>query len=386
MSIARRVASRFVAAKVTERIGKMAAKRPMKPEKLRELMLKLRKGAGTSLKLGQLMPVFEALGGWSFDLMLYWKPEIDFRPENRSYFSHPMRSVVEAEWQKMKDREVTSLPKSISDSDLHQKVYMDVEEISEGSNGFSFHYKAWRATKGVRIVAPGGATFEVGRTPDEFEDEYATNMRSLTGEKFSDWLKTTTYFKQLNEFLGTDPIEHEKEQKRLEQQRKYRADKNATCPVCFGMFKLTAKTKHGKDKTMPGMVLHGYKRPGTGWIEGNCFGQDWPPFELSPEGTKAWLVHMERFEKNTREYWDRLKSGEVTELHGDDAKVKDGKFIPPTKYVKSEMPAREWERVFSYALRDAETKFRQVEFECNRLRKAIANWKLEPLEWLAKPV
>lgn len=388
MSVSRRVASRFVAAEVAERVKKLSAKRPMKPEKLRELMLKLRKGAGTSLKLGQLMPVFEALGGWSFEPVLYWRPEIDFRPDNRGHFSHERRDVVEAEWRSMKGREVTSLPQSISSSDLHRKVYQDVGEITESTgawSGFFFNYKAWIASEGVRIVSPDRATFEVGKTSEQFENEYATNMRSLTGEKFQEWLKTTSYFKQLNEYLGTDPIEQEKERKRLEQQRILRGEKNGTCPACFNMYKLTRKAKYGRNRTLPGMVLHGYKRPGTGWIEGNCFGQDWPPFELSSEGTEAWLRHLEKFEKEAQERLTLLNSGQVTVVFGDDGRIKDGKIIPPTKYVRSEMTPREWERVFNRVLKAAEDNVRRIEFECNRLRKAIAGWKLEPLEWLVEP-
>ena len=40
--------------------ARFAAKRPMKPEKLKELMLKLRKGAGSGLKMGVVMPLLRA--------------------------------------------------------------------------------------------------------------------------------------------------------------------------------------------------------------------------------------------------------------------------------------------------------------------------------------
>lgn len=364
--------------------ARFAAKRPMKPEKLKELMLKLRKGAGSGLKMGAIMPVFEALGGWSFDEMLFPKPEIDYRPDNRGYYTHPHRNVVEEEWKSAKDREVSSLPtpSSLGPSDLYKKVYMDVEPIQEGSDGQAyFRFKAWQINKGVRVKAPNGATFEAAHSPEEFENEYQALLRSTTkGVKFPEWLKTSTpYFKQLNDFLGLDSIEHEKEQKRLEQQRKHREGGNATCPVCFGMFKLVPKTKKGKDKTMPGMVLHGYKRPGTGWIEGNCFGQDWPPFELSSEGTQAWLRHLEVFEKRQRDHVARLKTGQVTEFSAGDGTIKDGKFVPSTILRKSEMDPKEWEKLYKKEIKEAEDTLSRIEFECDRLRKLIAAWKPEPL-------
>lgn len=371
-SLALKVAARFY-----------AAKRPMKPEKLRELMLKLRKGAGSGLKMSAIWPVFEALGGWSISDMLFMQPEIDYRDDNRGYYTHPHRNVVEEEWHAAKKREVSKLPppEALSASDLHQKVFMDVQEIAEGSNGEAyFYFKAWRGAKGVKLTAPNNATFEIGLGQEQFENEYPSLLRSLKKEKFLEWLKKDTpFFKQLNDFLGMDSVEHEKEQKRLDQQRKHREGGNATCPVCFGMFKLTPKTKKGKDKTMPGMVLHGYKRPGTGWIEGNCFGQDWPPFELSSEGTEAWLKRLEEIERDHRKHLARLNSGEVTELSAGDAKIKDGKFVPSTIHRKSEMEPREWEKLFKKVLKEAEDDLGRIEFEVSRLRKTIAAWKPEPL-------
>ncbi len=363
--------------------ARFAAKRPMKPEKLKELMLKLRKGAGSGLKMGVVMPVFEALGGWSFDDIVCLKPEIDFRDNNRGYFTHPQRKVVEDEYHEAKKRQVARLPptEALSASDLNQKFYLDVEDIIEGSNGQAyFYFKAWRGAKGVKMTAPNGATFEVGLAPEQLENEYPSLVRDLKKETFLEWLKRDTpFYKQLNDALGLDSVEYVKEQKRLDQQRQHRESGRATCPACFGMFKLVPKTKKGKDKTMPGMVLHGYERPGTGWIEGNCFGQDWPPFELSPEGTQAWLVHMEKFEKDHRKHFEYLRSGNVPELSAGDSKIKDGKFVPSTIFRKSEMNPQEWDKMFQKALRDAEDNLRRIESECDRLRKTIAAWKPEPL-------
>lgn len=61
-----------------------------------------------------------------------------------------------------------------------------------------------------------------------------------------------------------------------------------TCPACFGGFKLRSR----RDAEHPLLVLHGYERPGLGYVNGRCFGVDYPPFELSPEGSKAWLKEL----------------------------------------------------------------------------------------------
>lgn len=41
------------------------------------------------------------------------------------------------------------------------------------------------------------------------------------------------------------------------------------------------------------MVLHGYERPGCGYINGRCFGEEHVPFELSCEVAKDWLARLQ---------------------------------------------------------------------------------------------
>jgi hypothetical protein len=41
------------------------------------------------------------------------------------------------------------------------------------------------------------------------------------------------------------------------------------------------------------MVHHGYERPGTGWIEGDCPGVGFPPYQLSCGAIKLWLGQTE---------------------------------------------------------------------------------------------
>lgn len=58
-----------------------------------------------------------------------------------------------------------------------------------------------------------------------------------------------------------------------------RDEKCGTCPVCFGDYVVYGKS--------PLMVHHGYERPGIGYIVGDCHGVNFPPFEVSCEGTKS---------------------------------------------------------------------------------------------------
>jgi len=103
------------------------AAKPMKPEKLKELMLKLRKGAGSSLFMKALLPVFEALKGWEFEETLVLRPENSYHPNNVGDFHHAHRDVVEDAWREAKKKEVSTLPSnaSLSSSDLNSRVFMN---------------------------------------------------------------------------------------------------------------------------------------------------------------------------------------------------------------------------------------------------------------------
>jgi hypothetical protein len=63
------------------------------------------------------------------------------------------------------------------------------------------------------------------------------------------------------------------------------------------------------------MVHHGYERPGHGYIEGDCYGVGWAPFELSPDGTIAYVERalQPKLENHTN-YLQRLQAGEITEV------------------------------------------------------------------------
>lgn len=108
---------------------------------------------------------------------------------------------------------------------------------------------------------------------------------------------------------------------------KEKAKNLGTCPCCFR-----------QQKTLKGarMVVHGYTRPGYGWIQGTCFGANgvggvhYPRFEDSCEGTKVYKVELETYLGRTQEYLGKLTSGAVTSLaHTFEVKVRDenGKLV-----------------------------------------------------------
>lgn len=59
------------------------------------------------------------------------------------------------------------------------------------------------------------------------------------------------------------------------------------CQACFRQFVI-----HGTNHANYGMVLHGYERPGHGYIVGQCWGVAEQPYELSCEVTKKWKTNL----------------------------------------------------------------------------------------------
>lgn len=88
--------------------------------------------------------------------------------------------------------------------------------------------------------------------------------------------------------------------------RKVTEDFIGTCQACFGEFKVNENSHH--------IVLHGYKRPGDGYIIGNCRGTDHLPFEYGYELTKEIIDDHLGIALRRDQYLAKLKAGEVTEI------------------------------------------------------------------------
>lgn len=83
------------------------------------------------------------------------------------------------------------------------------------------------------------------------------------------------------------------------------AANTGTCPCCFGQFVV----KHSV------MVLHGYKRPGIGYIIGNCPAtRRFKPYEVSSEGTVFMLGLAKDALKARTAFLKKLETFAITEF------------------------------------------------------------------------
>ncbi len=73
-----------------------------------------------------------------------------------------------------------------------------------------------------------------------------------------------------------------------------------TCQCCFGAY-----------KTKVNVALHGYERPGHGYITGRCRGEGHLPFEESCEQTKVYRTELIAFLTLREQYLMRIQNNEV---------------------------------------------------------------------------
>jgi len=331
----------------------------MKPEKMTLLLMKLRKGVSPSFKMDTLIPILEYLGQWRFQDHVWLEPQ-SFIESNVSTYSHSMPEAVLQEWEKARSLEVSGLPRHPK---LNQNYYQDVGEIYLQSNGNqAFKFRAWKGARGTAVTSPRGQTFNLLVAGDQLLDAYPANLRDVDKQGFWKWSVSQGLIDQINQKLMLDSYEIEREKIRGPVPTR---DNVGTCPCCFGLFKLASRKKQGKDKTMPGLVLHGYKRPGTGYLHSNCFGQDWPPFELSHEGTDALIQRLTLTLKQDQQYLDRLQQGDILSLPNPQG--------PPRK--KSDIDSRAWALYLKDEISSQQARVNQIKRDLQDLARHVASWE-----------
>lgn len=165
-----------------------------------------------------------------------------------------------------------------------------------------------------------------------------------------------------------------------------------TCACCFGTFVV----KKGV------MVLHGYKRPGIGYIIGNCPAtRTFKPYEVSVEGTKYMLGLATDYLHVKTNYLKSLKAGEIKSFV---VKTKSPAYLAAKGLVRIYMPDSqrfvnltvvkgdgqkepgtystvEWyETALKSAIYETEQTIDSIESDIKFLNGKIAEWKPVNLE------
>lgn len=144
-----------------------------------------------------------------------------------------------------------------------------------------------------------------------------------------------------------------------------------TCPVCERYHRL---------HKMRNMVHHGYRRPGTGEIEGDCLGVGWPAWELSPDGTIHYLEQARKELRHHEDFLHRLESGQVHELTVEDGfeRVGWGQRIPKYKTLTT-ADGEKFERALDQKIRETAGRVDAWRRTVHYLVQKIPTWSEQPL-------
>lgn len=363
---------------IVERVLARYASLPL-DEKMKALLLKLRKGADATLSLTQLFKVLALLGGWNVEEMVGAVP--------LHFDAHPFRLEIEddeasgrAAYDKIKAFEVKSLPASPK---LGHFYVMDLAPFKSESPHYAkdrvhhgADYRLWMGLPGYRIMDPHGKTFELlptrydlikGSIRDQQQGLPAIDVKKaksrLSTSDVLRWLKKdTSYVAQINETLGLE--EHVPADQRTR-------DNTGTCAVCFRNIKLVQRAN-----SKPLMALHGYNRPGHGYVVGRCWGGDHQPYELSCEATKIILKYSEEVVVARTKYLADLSSPtlkEFDEQHG------WGGMTKPKMFIKSEVSLLTWTYKLEEHQKASERKVKQAEAERDVYKWLTDNWETREL-------
>lgn len=174
----------------------------------------------------------------------------------------------------------------------------------------------------------------------------------------------------------------------METKGKQKSEHMGTCQVCFRL------QKAPKDR----LSLHGYTRPGDGFLNGECIGSRELPYELSCEITKHVLANLETHLSQLKEYFTKLKNRKVSEFVWEYKAKENGRET--TKHItvhigdsKKPAPAdRSMAYMYTYqyipsydemlenAIYQQERKIMLTERDISAFKDKVNKWTLKPLK------
>lgn len=139
-----------------------------------------------------------------------------------------------------------------------------------------------------------------------------------------------------------------------------------TCPICDGTYKVR----------LGAMVHHGFKRPGDGFIHGDCFAVGHPPYEVSCEVTKVYRSQIMARREGLVTTLAPFKTGTVyrfvtTEVRRTGWETK----LIEVEYVIGVTDPYVFGRAHDYRMRDLEYRLRMHDAEIERLNRLVEAWE-----------
>ena len=316
-------------------------------EQVRELMAKVRKGAISSFSWAQYKAVIEALGGTMESTVVGAPLSYDSNGHTYDARINVYPAKIEAVLARFKQFSAPENPPS--KIKVGMLYITKITEDDAGRESRYFEFTGYLGSEGWRVTLDGEQV-DVVLDPHRARD-YAVRILE-TGEMkkpklwpgggdFMRWLNERGWKERAAEYLGME--EHIPGAQRTK-------EGTGTCPACFRNIKLDVHSRAGR------MVLHGYQRPGIGYVIGNCFGVGHHPYETSREGVDAYIERILQPElKKSTERLRQLKAGEVNEF------VEPATRHSPEKRIGRDHP--EFDKRLERAIAGAESRVRAVKHD-----------------------
>lgn len=265
-----------------------------------------------------------------------------------------IKSMIYDMYGKIKGLEVSDFPTTLKKKHYYVKNLTEPQRkdypggIVSGYE-YSFKFEAWWSNTGYII------TDKTGKKTFELSNDYVANNHQISD--FLRWAEKETEWKQ--DILDTLGMESHEATKRAERTR----ENTGTCGVCGSEQKL----KNGT------LVMHGYQRPGHGYLEGSCFGVGYEAFEKSSAACVAWIKELKKM----------LATREVTVQNYKAGKIKELSFYDTRTRVKSTVKEGDptWDKVFKNRLDGIEREVEYIKKDIEMYEKKVATWKEQDLPW-----
>lgn len=358
----------------------LARPKPIAEDKLAVLLPKLRKRADSSLTAAHVVSVAQALG-WTVEPMVY--VAVDQAPFKDNFDTHHL-SAAEDYRASLLARALPGPPETLAPG---ERAVWNVSEIvswprSNSPTGYSYHVTSDQAVGvvGLRFVDTNGKVIDYvpGRNARDRRWKGKASPTVLDSPGFmllsggpdrADLRDASSWLDDINRRLGTEP----------HVERPRTREGTATCWFCWRNIKMAPNGL---------LVHHGYQRPGTGEIHGDCLGVHRASYELAVGPGQEALAAHQRSVNGHRDEAARLRSGGVTEMHrrsygrnGNDIVVPSGEpgwgETQDGRTVR--VGASAWARMIDDAARRHESLAESEEAKVALYQHAVDSWQKRPL-------
>ena len=137
-----------------------------------------------------------------------------------------------------------------------------------------------------------------------------------------------------------------------------RVGRDGECQIC--------QRRHILD-SRGNLVLHGYQRPGHGYIVGDCFGVGHPPWEVSSDALATWIELLKKRSEKAEE--DAVKASKLTTITINRGSDLNPRMVTLTKGDPS------FEGVIDKRVRDLKQQARWMADDAKRETQRLKTWK-----------